>query len=450
MGSSLCVDDIAGMVQDERVHRDVYASPDVFELEMERIFSRTWLLLGHDSQIPKPGDYFTTQMGRQPVIAVRQNDGSVRVLFNRCAHRGPMLCSLLKGSVSEFICPYHGWVYGLDGKLTSVPMPAGYPPAQSPQANGLGMSPVPGLEVYRGFIFASLATTGQSLKTFLGPVISSIDDLVDRAPDGEVEIAGGIGRHVYNGNWKFMLENHLDGLHPRYVHASSVAAANEQDDARATDGAGEVAVRQMRQNGAPNDLWEKIGLWTAPNGHGFLADYHDDEKLVKLSDDPLHVEYRRRMEARYGAERTREILTIMRWNTIIFPNASFMSQFGQLRILRPVSVDRSVVETYVFRLKGAPEEMFQLSIAFANIVNGAGSPVLTDDLEVYERMQTGLHTDGNPWIDYARGYGRDVDTGDGMRRGGSGTSEIAVRNQFAAWRDYMTAESVEDAGGTAQ
>ena len=156
------------------------------------------------------------------------------------------------------------------------------------------------------------------------------------------------------------------------------------------------------------------------------------------------------MEARYGAERTREILTIMRWNTIIFPNVSFMSQFGQLRILRPVSVDRSVVETYVFRLKGAPEEMFQRSIAFANIVNGAGSPVLTDDLEVYERMQTGLHTDGNPWIDYARGYGRDVDTGDGMRRGGSGTSEIAVRNQFAAWRDYMTAESVQDAGGTAQ
>lgn len=442
--------DIAALVQPGRVHRDAYASPAIFELEMERIFGRTWLLLGHDSQIPNAGDYFTTVMGRQPVIAVRNEDGSVQVMFNRCAHRGPMLCSLDKGSVKEFTCPYHGWVYGLDGALKSIPVARGYPQEQDPRSRKLGMVQVPRLEIYRGFIFASLAQSGVTLKQFLGPVISSFDDLVDRAPDGEVEVAGGIGRHVYNGNWKFMLENHLDGLHPRYVHASSVAAANEQDDARATDGAGEVAVRQMRQNGAPNELWENIGLWAAPNGHGFLADYHDDEKLVKMSDDPLHVEYRRRMEATYGADRTREILTVMRWNTIVFPNVSFMSQFGQLRILRPVSVDRSVVETYVFRLKGAPEEMFQRSIAFANIVNGAGSPVLTDDLEVYERMQTGLHTTGNQWVDYARGIGRDIDTGDGTQRGGTGTSEIANRNQFSAWLNYMSDSEVEISTEAAQ
>ena len=441
--------EIAAMVQPDRVHRDAYASPVIFDLEMERIFGRTWLLLGHDSQIPNPGDYFTTVMGRQPVIAVRQNDGGVRVLYNRCAHRGPMLCSLAKGSVREFTCPYHGWVYGLDGNLVSVPVPGGYAGENDPRSKKMGMIPVPRLELYRGFIFASLADTGQSLKQFLGPVISSFDDLVDRAPEGVVEIAGGIARHAYNGNWKFMLENHLDGLHPRYVHASSVAAANAQDDNKATDGAGEIAVRQMRQNGAPNELWENIGLWASENGHGFLADYHDDEKLVKYSDDPVHLEYRRRMEAVHGPERTREILTLMRWNTIVYPNVSFMSQFGQLRILRPVSVDRSVVETYVFRLKGAPEEMLHRSVAFANVVNGSGSPVLTDDLEVYERTQTGLHTDGNPWVDYARGAGRDIDDG-AMQRGATGTSEIAIRNQFAAWREYMVADHAQRPGVAAQ
>lgn len=440
MTKPLSARQIANMVQPSRVHRDAYADPEVFDMEMQRIFGRAWLLLGHDSQIPRAGDYFTTQMGRQPVIAVRQADGGVKVLFNRCAHRGPMMCSLDKGSVREFVCPYHGWVYGLDGRLTAVSVPAGYPAESNPVKHGLGMVEAPRTHVYRGFIFASLAATGPSLQDFLGPIITSFDDLVDRAPDGEVEIAGGISRHVYNGNWKFMLENHLDGLHPRYVHASSVTAANEQADDRPTDGAGEVAVRQMRQNGAPNELWENIGLWVAPRGHGFLGDYHDDEKLVKVSDDPIHVEYRRRLEAVHGPERTRQILAVTRWNTIVFPNVSFMSQFGQLRIMRPIAVDRSVVDTYVFRLKGAPEEMFRRSIAFANVVNGIGSPVLTDDLEVYERMQIGLHTDGNEWIDYARGFGRDIDGDDGLRRGGTGTSEIAVRNQFAAWRDYMTAD----------
>lgn len=431
--------DIADMVRPTQVHRDAYANAAVFDLEMERIFGRAWLLLGHDSQIPDSGDFFTTTMGAQPVVVSRAADQGISVLFNRCAHRGPVICSAAKGHVSQFVCPYHGWTYDLDGKLAAVPVPDGYPAENNPQQTGLAMTPVPRVEIYRGFIFANLSASGPDLKAFLGPIISSFDDMVDRAPDGAIEVAGGISRHAYNGNWKFMLENHLDGLHPRYVHASSVAAANEQADDRPTDGAGEVGVRQMRQNGAPSELWENIGLWTAPGGHGYMGDYHDDEKLVKVSDDPVHVEYQKRLQAAYGADKARRILAVTRWNTIVFPNVSFMSQFAQLRILRPLAVDRSVVDTYVFRLKGAPDEMFLRSIAFANVVNGTGSPVLTDDLEVYERMQTGLHTDGNEWVNYARGFGRDVHDG-GLERGGTGTSEIAVRNQFLAWRDYMIAE----------
>jgi phenylpropionate dioxygenase-like ring-hydroxylating dioxygenase large terminal subunit len=445
MRRNISEQDIAAMVGDTRVHRDAYASPEVFDLEMERVFGRAWLLLGHDSQIKQTGDYFTTTMGRQPVIVSRTSTGAVKVLYNRCAHRGPVICSNAKGSVSQFVCPYHGWTYELDGKLVAVPVPDGYPAGNDPRHEGLSMVEVASVELYRGFIFARLAASGPTLKQFLGPIISSFDDMVDRAPDGEIEVAGGISRHAYNGNWKFMLENHLDGLHPRYVHASSVAAANAQDDNRPTDGAGEVGVRQMRQNGAPSEMWENIGLWAVANGHGFMGDYHDDEKLVKVSDDPVHVEYRQRMEAVHGEKRAREILAVTRWNTIVFPNVSFMSQFAQLRILRPLAVDRSVVDTYVFRLKGAPEEMFLRSIAFANVVNGTGSPVLTDDLEVYERMQTGLTTDGTEWVDYARGFGRDIHEPAGLDRGGTGTSEIAIRNQFAAWRDYLTNSGVASA-----
>ena len=439
---------IADLVQPGRVHRDAYTDPAIFDLEMERIFGRAWLLLGHDSQIPRAGDFVTTQMGRQPVLMVRQRDDGVKVLFNRCAHRGSTVCSAARGAVTQFVCPYHGWTYGLDGELLAVPSPAGYAEDRHPQRR-LGLAEVPRTEVYRGFVFASLAADGPSLSDFLGPLRSSFDDLVDRAPAGEVEVAGGVSRHAYDGNWKFVLENHLDTIHPRYVHASSIAAANAQDDSRPTDGAGEVGVRQMRQNGAPNELWEGIGLWVAGRGHGYMADYHDDEKLVAASDDPVHVEYQRRMEAAYGPDRARIILSVTRWNSIVFPNVSFMSQFGQLRTVRPVAAGRTVLDTYVFRLKGAPEEMFRRAVAFANVVNGTGSPVLTDDLEVYERLQTGLGVDGNEWVDTGRGLGRDVrDEGNGLDRGGTGTSEIAVRNQFRAWADYMTDAGAADTGAT--
>jgi phenylpropionate dioxygenase-like ring-hydroxylating dioxygenase large terminal subunit len=117
-----------------------------------------------------------------------------------------------------------------------------------------------------------------------------------------------------------------------------------------------------------------------------------------------------------------------------------MGQFRQLRIVHPLAVNRTVVYTYSFRLKGAPEQMFRDTVAFANVVNGTASWVLTDDLEVYERVQHGLTAQTNDWVYLARGWGGDVDDAEGTRRGATGTSEIHIRSQFAAWLRYMTAE----------
>ncbi len=434
-------DAISALVRPDRVHRAVYADAELFDLEMDRIFGRAWLLLGHESQAPTPGDYFTSRMGRERVIVSRGDDGAIHVLYNRCTHRGSTICALDEGRATTFVCPYHGWQFATDGALKSVPVPEGYDETWRRDMARLSLRKVARVALYRGFIFASLSAQGPSLEEFLGPIATSLDDLVDRAPDGAVEVAGGVGRHVYEGNWKFVIENHLDTIHPRFVHASSVSASKAQDDAAHATVAGEIGLRQMRQNGAPAEVWEQIGLLSAPHGHAFMGDYHDDETLLKKSQDPVHREYRARLEARLGAERAQEVLRVSRFNTIVYPNLSFMSQFGQLRIVVPLSVNKTVVNTYVFRLKGAPEEMFRASVAFANIVNGVGSCVLTDDLEVYERMQEGVNTDVE-WLDYSRGLGRDrPPLPDGFERGASGTSEIHLRRQMETWLSYLTDES---------
>ena len=427
---------LAMLVQPDRVHRALYTDAAIFELEMERIFGRAWLALGHESQVPEPGDYFTTRMGREPVVVVRKDDGQVGVLVNRCAHRGSMVCAEGRGRVERFVCPYHGWSYDRAGELKAVPFASGYAPGNLAE---LRLASAPRVASYRGFIFASLAAGGESLEEFLGPAKASFDDFVDRAPDGELQVAGGVFKHVYAGNWKLMLENHLDGAHPAWVHASSVAVARNAPDPGG-ERYSDIAVRQMRQNGAPDVVWEATGIWTTPRGHGYMGDYHDDDRLVVGLGNPVFDAYRAQLIERLGEREGDRILRVTLWNTIIYPNCSFMSQFRQLRIIHPVAVDRSVVYTYSFRMKHAPARMFRDTVAFANVVNGTGSWVLTDDLEVYERIQHGLGAGAPEWVYIGRGYGRDADES-GARRGATGTSEVFIRGQMRAWLEYMTPQS---------
>jgi phenylpropionate dioxygenase-like ring-hydroxylating dioxygenase large terminal subunit len=430
---------LASFVQPARVHRSLYSDPAIFDLEMERIFGAAWIYVGHESQVKKPGDYFATFIGKKPVVLVRDAEGEIRVIHNQCAHRGALVVANDKGHAEEFQCCYHGWTYHLDGRLKAVPLQHGYPRDFDPKNPKTAMTQIARVKSYRGFVFASQAEDGPDLEDFLGYMTTSFDDMVDRAPGGEIELAGGVFKHGYDGNWKIYLENLCDAAHPIFTHRSSIEAAQQQSDEAFSDGTGEIAIRQMRQNGAPYSFWEtQVGIWTYPNGHSYLGDYHDDAKLVAALQDPVFREYIAALEKNKGKDATKRILEVRRWNSNVYPNLSFMSQFQQLRVVHPISVNRTVVYTYNFRLKGAPEQMFRNTISFANIVNGTGSLVLTDDLEIYNRIRLGISSEGAEWIEIGRGLQSDIPDDHGGRRGKNSTSEVYIRNMLQAWLGYMT------------
>jgi benzoate/toluate 1,2-dioxygenase alpha subunit len=235
---------IRALVRPDAVHRDVYLSQELFDLEMERLWRDTWIYVGHDSQVPAAGDYYTTELARQPVILLRDEGGEVRVLMNRCAHKGARLLSASSGHCEKNLlrCPYHGWTYRLDGSIRTIPLKGGYEgTALAASPNGRGVVALPDVVNYRGFVFARLNPQGPGFEEYFGASLSSIDNLVDRSPEGRLEVAGGVLRYMHDSNWKMFIENLNDTMHPMVAHESAAGTAlqlRRRRGVRDADGAG--------------------------------------------------------------------------------------------------------------------------------------------------------------------------------------------------------------------
>jgi phenylpropionate dioxygenase-like ring-hydroxylating dioxygenase large terminal subunit len=104
-----------------QVSREIFVNDNIYAQEQERIFARSWLFVGHESQIPAAGDFFVSRMGEESVILCRDRAGVVHVFLNSCRHRGMKVCRYDDGNTTVFTCPYHGWSYGTDGALVGVP-----------------------------------------------------------------------------------------------------------------------------------------------------------------------------------------------------------------------------------------------------------------------------------------------------------------------------------------
>jgi phenylpropionate dioxygenase-like ring-hydroxylating dioxygenase large terminal subunit len=423
---------IRALVEPDRVHRDLYLSEELYALEQERLFARAWVYVGHASQVPGAGDYLTVEIAGRPLVLVRHQDGALHVLMNRCAHKGTMIVTDRAGNVGRaFRCPYHSWAYRTDGTLLAVPNPAGYEGTGMRAGEaGRGLARVASAE-RRGFVFARVAPDGPPFEDYFGPALAALDFAADRSPAGELEVAGEPLRSVIRCNWKVYLENVNDALHANVTHESAAIAAAAAWQERG-GGTPPTALEQLLPFGSGEDFWVKMGGRVFANGHSYLGtsqSIHSGYSAVP--------EYDAAMAAAYGEARAREILAWAPQNMILYPSVALKASPQTLRVIRPLAPDRTLVEAWAFRAKGAPEALLERTRLYNRMVFSPMSMVAHDDVHVFEAIQRGLGASGNDWVSLHRDFAR-AELG-AAPFDASGLNEVLMRNQFRAWAALMGA-----------
>jgi anthranilate 1,2-dioxygenase (deaminating, decarboxylating) large subunit len=394
---------------DFRVRTQVYCDPAVFDDEMRGIFERTWVYVGHDSEVANPGDFKVGALGRLPVIITRGLDQQVRVLLNTCRHRGSIVCRSEKGNAKEFICPYHGWTYGIDGKIIAMStVRGGYRPGFAQRIGGL--VELPRVALYRGMIFASASPDGESLEDYLGLARYYVDLWFDQSPTGRVRLLEP-RRAYYRGNWKLQVENSTDGWHARYVHESAFATRRDLGMRDTTKG----------WEGCTRSFGRGHGLLERPMRTGFAPD--------------IHERYLASLHEAHGAERAK--LAHYGRHITLFPNVHLME--FKVRVVQPVAVDKTIVYEFPVEFDGSSEEV---NAAVTRRVLNEGSLaagfVNSDDVEIFARVQSGLKGAALlPWLVMSRGMGEEKTAPSGELVGEE-NYELPQRAIYREWARLMT------------
>jgi phenylpropionate dioxygenase-like ring-hydroxylating dioxygenase large terminal subunit len=261
--------------------------------------------------------------------------------------------------------------------------------------------------------------------------LSSIDNMADRSPEGELEIAGGCLRYLHACNWKMFIENLNDTMHPMVAHESSAGTAKRMWADKPADAPKPMAIEQFVPFMSDYKFFDDMGVRVFDNGHSFSGVHFSIHS--KYSAIP---EYDEAMRARYGDEQAKAIIGLARHNTVYYPTLTIKGAIQAIRVVRPIAVDKTLVESWTYRLVGAPDMLLERTVMYNRLVNAPTSVVGHDDLEVYERVQAGLATNGNEWVNIQRLYSADEP---GQRNVVTdGTSEWQMRNQFRAWTKFMT------------
>ena len=351
----------------------IWTNPEIYRQEQERVFRQSWLYVGHDSQIPLPGDFITNYMGEEPVLVWRGREGEIRVFLNSCRHRGMRLCRVDDGNAQRLTCPFRGWTYDSSGKLVAVPQ------FQNAYFGELdreqwGLIEVPRVQAYRGLIFACIDPGVPDLNAYLGDARWYLDLAFGLSSEG-LEALSGTQKWTLNSNWKLGAENFAgDNYHTQITHASF------------------ITLGQVTQFGG-RQPWERDFEVKLEGGHGILCitgEYPPDvEPTLRPYFERLTEKCVR--EGRLNETQARMVVGGVHVGTI-FPNFSYSRVLGCLTVRNwhPRGVDR--MEAWVTGLieKDAPEAIRQVCRRMMIRGLGASGLIEMDDTEVWNGCQETL------------------------------------------------------------
>ena len=392
-----------------RVPNWVYTDPAIFAREQQLIFhGPSWLYVCLDAEIPNPGDFTRSRLGTREVVAVRGNNGAIRVLVNSCAHRSMQLCSANRGTVTEFTCPYHQWTYDLEGKLLGVPFrrglkgKGGMPADFRPEEHGLKQLAVTSRH---GVVFASFAKPNETLENYLGPTMLG---WFDRTFDGRELKVLGYQRQRLPGNWKLYVENNRDPYHASLLHVFLVTFGLFRMDQK--------SATEMDDTGRHAALVNQRGEQRANEATAQMRAFRQD---LRLADPRLLNPVRE-----FPGEATVVIQTL--WPNLVVQQQSNGLAMRQIVPLAAQNFD--LVWTH-FGYADDPPEMTERRLRQSNLFGPAGY-VSVDDGEAMVLSQAGIVADENGECLVEMG-GRDVANAPHT------VTETAIRGFYRHYRAVM-------------
>ena len=408
------------------IDRRIFWEEAIYQQELEQIFARSWQFIAHDSQLPRAGDFITTYMGEDGVVAARHQDGKVRVFLNSCPHRGNKVCFADEGSARQFTCNYHGWAFGTDGTLLGIHNEHVYDPGDIDKSKwGLRQARV---ESYKGLIFANFDAQAPALEDWLGDFRWYLDILVDN-DEGGIEFLPCTIKSFVNANWKFGVENFIgDSLHAMWNHDSGAKA-------------------MMHGLGFP-PAQQEGSYHASVNGHGWEF-ATDGEADIAILGQPEVLEYYRqlrpKMAERLGPLRAQIFGSLA--SVAMFPNISFLPGLGTFRVWLPRGPRRMELRVWTIVNKNMPDEIKQAINRGTMLTFNPGGTLEMDDGENWEGntvTNRGFVT-RHEKLHYGCGLSRRIEHPDlpGIVYAGQ-YNDANQRAFYQRWADLMNADSWAD------
>ena len=424
--------DVRTLVSDDAawISRKVWSDPAVYELEKQAIFGKSWLFLGHESQIRQPGDFVQAFMCETPIILSRGSDGNIHANINSCSHRGLPVCRADSGNTKRFICPYHNWSYTVEGELVTIPQESEV--RHKPDKSQLGLKPVPRLESWQGMIFGSFDAEIEPLEDYLGDMRFYLDAFFERFPNG-IEFMGAPHRWLLNANWKLPMENQLgDVNHGAFLHGA-IIPREAQDQIEEigysciTEPGGHGATFRLMPEGSPA---EEVA-WGMEGMGGIFGGAEVQEYLLEI-------------QAR-AAERVGDIRSRMKGLTYgIYPNLSFLWSNTSFKVSHPRGPGQVEYWSWAAVPADAPDHIKRILRTNYSSFFGPGGLLEQEDSEAWTQQYIGSNidfADDKPYY-YGLGMGEEKPHPELPGLVSQTANEYYGRAFFGRWRKAI--EALED------